>query len=294
MWKYLTSLLQRKPRVEKVDIVRRFELISRVGQGSMSKVWKVRDSRSGRIVALKVLDLEKTRKLEARFDSRLKKPTEGEIAIQLRHPRIVETTEFGMTTNGEQYLVMEYVEGMALSVLIDAQNEVMQKYRVRMMIELGDALQYFHKQQWIHRDICPRNVLLDMQYHVKLIDFGLAVPNTPPYQAPGNRTGTANYMAPELVKRQRTDQRIDIFSYAVTCYEMCAGRMPWDAAGTLEAVMQHMNTPATDLRVYVRDADPELSDTIMKGLELRPDDRWQTMAEMLQPLRQLADATTQG
>lgn len=294
MWKYLTSLLQRKPRVEKVDIVRRFELISRVGQGSMSKVWKARDSRSGRIVALKVLDLEKTRKLEARFDSRLKKPTEGEIAIQLRHPRIVETTEFGMTTNGEQYLVMEYVEGMALSVLIDAQNEVMQKYRVRMMIELGDALQYFHKQQWIHRDICPRNVLLDMQYHVKLIDFGLAVPNTPPYQAPGNRTGTANYMAPELVKRQRTDQRIDIFSYAVTCYEMCAGRMPWDAAGTLEAVMQHMNTPATDLRVYVRDADPELSDTIMKGLELRPDDRWQTMAEMLQPLRQLADATTQG
>lgn len=294
MWKYLTSLLQRKPRVEKVDIVRRFELISRVGQGSMSKVWKARDSRSGRIVALKVLDLEKTRKLEARFDKRLKKPTEGEIAIQLKHPRIVETTEYGMTTNGEQYLVMEYVEGMALSVLIDAQNDVMKKYRVRMMIELGDAIQYFHRQQWIHRDICPRNVLLDMQYHVKLIDFGLVVPNTPPYQAPGNRTGTANYMAPELVKRQRTDQRIDIFSYAVTCYEMCAGRMPWDAAGTLEAVMQHMNTPATDLRAYVRDIDPELSDTIMKGLELRPDDRWQTMAEMLQPLRQLADATPQG
>lgn len=294
MWKYLTSLLQRKPRVEKVDIVRRFELISRVGQGSMSKVWKARDSRSGRIVALKVLDLDKTRKLEARFDQRLKKPTEGEIAIQLKHPRIVETTEYGMTTNGEQYLVMEYVEGMALSILIDAQNDVMKKYRVRMMIELGDAIQYFHKQQWIHRDICPRNVLLDMQYHVKLIDFGLVVPNTPPYQAPGNRTGTANYMAPELVKRQRTDQRIDIFSYAVTCYEMCAGRMPWDAAGTLEAVMQHMNTPATDLRAYVPDIDPELSDAIMKGLELRPDDRWQTMAEMLRPLRQLADATPQG
>lgn len=294
MWKYLSSLLQRKPRVDKVDIVRRFELISRVGQGSMSKVWKARDSRTGRIVALKVLDLEKTRKLEARFDKRLKKPTEGEVAIQLKHPRIVETYEYGLTTNGEQFLVMEYVEGIALSVLIDAQNEVMRKHRLRMMIELGDAIQYFHRQQWIHRDICPRNVLLDMQYHVKLIDFGLVVPNTPPFQAPGNRTGTANYMAPELVKRQRTDQRIDIFSYAVVCYEMWAKRLPWDAAGTLEAVMQHMNTPATDLRLYVKDIDPRLSDTIMQGLELRPDDRWQTMAEMLRPLRELADARSQG
>ena len=292
MWKFLANLLKRQPRVPKVDITKRFELISRVGQGSMSKVWKARDSRNGKIVALKVLDLEKTRKFEARF-GKLKKPTEGEIALQLKHPRIVETWEHGITTTGEQFLVMEFVEGVALSVLIDAQNDVMRKYRLRMMIELGDALQYFHKHQWIHRDLCPRNVLLDMKYHVKLIDFGLVVPNTPPFQAPGNRTGTANYMAPELVKRQRTDQRIDIFSYSVACYEMCAGRLPWDAAGTLDAAMRHMNTPATDLREYMPGAPDKLVETLMKGLALAPDERWQTMAEMLRPLRELA-ADEQG
>ena len=83
------------------------------------------------------------------------------------------------------------------------------------------------------------------------------MPNTPEFQAPGNRTGTANYMAPELIKRQRTDQRIDIFSYAMTCYEMWAKRLPWDAAETLEAVMQHINMPPVDIRKLVRRIEPD-------------------------------------
>lgn len=277
--KFLRDLFSKRPKVVKTDIPRRFELIGRVGQGSMSNVWRARDGMTGKMVALKVLDLEKTRRLEARFPG-LEKPTEGEVAVQLVHPHIVRTFEHGITTSDEQFLVMEFVEGVSMSFLVDAQNEVMQTQRLRMMVELGKAIEFFHQQNWIHRDICPRNILLDKEWRIKLIDFGLVVPNTPEFQRPGNRTGTAQYMAPELVKRQKTDQRIDIFSYATTCYEMCTGRLPWDAGESLESVMQHMNTPPKDIREFVPDIDEQVADAIMKGLRMRPQDRWQTIGQM--------------
>lgn len=287
MFDFLKKLLNSKPKVVKLDINRRFQLVSRVGQGSMSKVWRAIDGRTGKTVALKLLDIDKTKRLESRFIGiRTRKPTEGEVAITLKHPHVVQTYEFGITTNNEQYLVMEFVEGVSLSYLVDAQNEVMKRNRLRMVVELGEAIEYFHKQNWIHRDICPRNVILDQEYSIKLIDFGLVVPNIPEFQAPGNRTGTANYMAPELIKRQRTDQRIDIFSYAVTCYEMYAKRLPWEAAETLDAVLQHINSPPDDIKKHVPDIDPRVADAIMQGLALDPRDRWQTMTEMVNELRE--------
>jgi serine/threonine protein kinase len=273
-----------KRDTKKVDLARRFELIARIGQGSMSKVWRARDRFTNEFVAVKVLDYAKTKRLESRFVG-LKKPTEGEIALQLRHPHIVRTLEAGITTEDEQFLVMEFIDGVSLSYLIDAQNDALKQNRLRFMIELGEAIEFFHQLNWIHRDICPRNVLIDRDQSIKLIDFGLVVPNTPEFQAPGNRTGTANYMAPELIKRQRTDQRIDIFSYAVTCYEMWAKRLPWEAAASLEAAVQHINKPATDIRKYAKKIDETVADTIMQGLALYPDDRWQTIGDMLAPLR---------
>lgn len=284
--KFLKQLFTRKPKVVKVDISRRFELLNRTGQGSMSKVWRARDLISGRIVALKLLDIAKTRRFESRFEGlKTRKPSEGEIAVQLKHPHIVTTFEHGLTTNDEQYLVMEFIDGVGLSYLIDLQNDVMKQNRLRFMVELGEAIEYFHRQNWIHRDICPRNVMLDRDHSVKLIDFGLVVPNIEEYRRPGNRTGTANYMAPELIKRQWTDQRIDIFSYAVTCYEMWAKRLPWEAAETLEAVVQHINMPPLDIREAAPGIDEVVAETIMKGLAVNPDDRWPTMTAMLQPLR---------
>lgn len=292
MLDFLKKLLG-SSKVPKQDITKRFQLIGRVGQGSMSKVWRAIDGRTGKTVALKLLDIEKTKRLESRFKAmKSPRPTEGEVALQLKHPHIVKTLEAGITTNDEYYLVMEFVEGVGLSFLIDVQNDVMIKNRLRFMIELGEAIEYFHRQNWIHRDICPRNVMLDADYSIKLIDFGLVVPNTPEYQAPGNRTGTANYMAPELIKRQRTDQRLDIFSYAVTCYEMYAKRLPWEAAETLDAVVQHINTPPEDLKQHAPGIDPRIAATIMKGLAIDPRDRWQTITAMLEPLREVQAAET--
>ena len=286
MLNFIKTLFKRRKKINKVDIDSRFQLISRVGQGSMSKVWRAVDRRLEKTVALKILDLEKTKRLESRFvQMKHKKPTEGEVAIALKHPHIVQTYEHGITTKNEQYLVMEFVEGMSLSYLVDVQNDVMKKNRLRFMVDLGDAIEYLHRQNWIHRDICPRNVIIDTSLSTKLIDFGLVVPNIAEYQAPGNRTGTATYMAPELIKRQRTDQRIDIFAFAVTCFEMCTKELPWPGGETLEAVVQHINLPPKELQKIAPEIDGQVARTIMRGLALQPSDRWQTMGQMLQPLR---------
>lgn len=274
-----------KQKLPKVDITKRYNLIARVGQGSMSKVWKAEDSMGGKLLAVKVLDKEKTKKFEARFQG-LNKPNEGQIALSLNHPYIVNTLDIGLTMEEEMYLVMDYVEGSGLSLLVDLQTEQMKRYRIRWMIQIGEALEYFHKKDLLHRDVCPRNIMVSDTDQIKLIDFGLALPNTPDFRKPGNRTGTANYMAPELIKRQPTDQRIDIFSYAVTCFEMYTKRHPWDAAMTIDAVLQHVNKPPLEIETLVPGIDSQIAKAIMKGLERDPNERWQKMGDMVKEFRE--------
>ena len=284
---FFKNLFKKKPKVFKTDIPRRFNLIGRVGQGSMSQVWWAVDTLSGRTVALKVLDKDKVERLESRFIG-LNKPTEGEVAVQLKHPNIVNTFEHGITTDDEQFLVMEFIEGVGLSYLIDVQNEVMQRNRLRFIVELGHAVEYFHRANWIHRDLCPRNVIIERDStSVKLFDFGLVVPNTPDFLQPGNRTGTALYMAPELIKRRPTDQRIDIFAYGLTCYEILARRLPWDyTSESIDAVVQHINVPPKPIAMFVPDIDEEVAEIIMKGIAPDREDRWKTTAKMVGRLEQ--------
>jgi len=250
----------------------------------MSKVWKAIDTRTGRAVVVKVLDKEKTEKLEQRFIG-LNRPREGEIAVKMDHPNVVRTLEHGLTMHGEQFLVMEVIDGAALTYFVEMQNERMRTRCLNYCIQLGEAIAYLHANDWIHRDLCPRNILIANDDTVKLIDFGLMVPNTAPFRKPGNRTGTAAYMAPELIKRQPTDQRIDIYSYSMTCYEMLTGKLPWPHADTLEAVLHHLNAPPRSIRELRTDLDQQVADTVMKGLERAPDQRWQTTRRMVNELQ---------
>src|SRR5438045_3811270 len=149
VFQFFKDLFDGKKRPPKTDITRRFELLGRVGQGSMSRVWRARDTISNRVVALKVLDKEKTARFESRFPPELKKPSEGEVAVTLNHPHIVKTHEWGITSDDEQFLVMEFVDGLGLSYLVDVQNDLMQKHRLSYMIQLAEALKYFHDQKWI-------------------------------------------------------------------------------------------------------------------------------------------------
>jgi serine/threonine protein kinase len=171
---------------------------------------------------------------------------------------------------------------------VDLQNDRMKSYCLSYCVQIGEALDYLHANDWIHRDLCPRNILVQDGDIIKLIDFGLMVPNTPEFRRPGNRTGTANYMAPELIKRLPTDQRIDIFSYAVTCFEMFSKQLPWPSADSLETVLQHVNSPPRDLKKLVPDLDDQLAGMIMKGIERNPEDRWRTTRRMVNELREAA------
>ncbi|QDT31320.1 serine/threonine protein kinase [Thalassoglobus polymorphus] len=285
---FLKRLFNKEPRIEKVDVEKRFQLLTRVGQGSMSKVWKATDPRNNDLVAVKVLDRAKLARLQQRFVG-LDKPSEGQIASVLNHPNVARTISHGITTNNEEFLVMEFIEGDSMSYLVETQNARMKENCIWYCIQLGEGLNYLHTNDWIHRDLCPRNIVVTKDDLVKIIDFGLMVPNTPEFRRPGNRTGTANYMAPELILRQPTDQRIDIFSYAVTCYEMYTGELPWPAADTMESVLHHVNQPPEDIRQYLPDLDEQIANAIMTGLEKKPDDRWRTVQRMVNEFREAGD-----
>jgi len=283
----LKNLFQRQPSgPPRVNLKTRFELISQMGMGTMSKVWKANDRQLQQFVALKMIDREALEKMNARFPG-LSRPEEGAVGMSLDHPCIVKTHEYGLSTENEPFIVMEYIDGFGLQQLVELQNETLERYRMTWIIKMGEALHYFHEQGWIHRDFCPKNILTTASGQIKLIDFGLAVPNTAPFQAPGNRTGTADYMAPELVRRQKTDQRIDVYSYAVTCFQMFSNQLPYARGKTLDQIVKNLNRPPKDIREAAPGIPESVAKVIMKGLEKHPDDRWQSVQEMTNAFRAL-------
>jgi serine/threonine-protein kinase len=265
----------------RLNVRGRFELLREAISGTMSKFYMARDRKTGQIVGLKILNREKTDAFEERFKG-LKKPSEGEIAAQLKHPNIVETYEYGLTTDGEQYLVMEYIEGPGLNFIITDSAQVLNGIRVPLIRQIAGALGAVHAAGFIHRDICPRNLMVEPNSGVlKLIDFGLTIPNKPEYLLPGNRTGNPNYMAPEISRRKKTDHRVDIFSFGVTAYEMCASRLPWIRGSDGKAAMDHASKPPADLRTYRPNVNGKLEEAILWCLKQDPVDRCPSMEEFL-------------
>jgi serine/threonine protein kinase len=252
-----------------VAVSKRFDLRGRTGQGSMSKVFQAYDRELGRTVALKLLDKEKTKKFEERFKGlATRKPTEGEVCIDLAHENLVKTYEFGTTTVGEPYLVMEWVEGSGLNFLIETKNAQLDGNRFRFVTQLCDATSYLHGQKFVHRDLCPRNVMVTPEGVVKLIDFGLTIPATPEFFAPGNRTGTTDYMAPEIIKRMTTDVRVDVFALGVTAFEVFTGMLPWERAPSSdENLRRRLNTAARNAKDLRPDLDDALVAVLMKSIE---------------------------
>ncbi len=271
-----------------VNVQKRFELLGRTGQGSMSKVWRARDKSTGRVVCLKLLDKTKTAAFEARFVG-LNKPREGAICVSLRHPNIVQTYEYGITTEGEPYLVMELVDGLGMNFLVETKSQQLEGNRIHILNQMAEGIGYLHRQNYLHRDICPRNAMVTKEGKVKLIDFGLAIPYTPEFCRPGNRTGTPNYLAPELIRRVTTDHRVDMFAMGVTAYEVFTGQLPWEKAQSLQTLLAHMNSPGRDPRDFVRDMDEATAKFLMKAIERDPRKRFQDPAKFQVALNDLPD-----
>jgi serine/threonine protein kinase len=176
-----------------------------------------------------------------------------------------------------------------MNSLLVAQDQRLEGRRVKFIRQTAEALAAVHAAGFIHRDVCPRNLMLSGDGEtIKLIDFGLSVPATRPFMQPGNRTGTPNYMAPELVRRQPTDQRLDVFAFGVTAYEICTGELPWTRGATGMAAMGHDRAP-TDIREYRPKINPRLASAIRACIEPRVEKRCPSMDKFHWMIRRVQD-----
>jgi serine/threonine protein kinase len=229
-------------------------------------------------VAVKILDKVKTAKFEQRFAG-MNKPREGPIAVTLRHKNIVQSYEYGQSMEGEPFIVMELIEGVGLNFLIETHSERLKGNRNSMLAQIADAIDFMHKHGFLHRDLCPRNVMVTEDNTPKLIDFGLTIPNTPLFGRPGNRTGTSSYLAPEVIRRVATDHRVDLFALGVTAYETFTFGLPWEKTDSLQLLISKMSSRPRDPRDLRPDLDERTAKVLLKSIERDPALRYQTAAE---------------
>jgi serine/threonine-protein kinase len=280
---FIRSLLEGS----KVDIAKRYEILRAAVSGTMSNFHMARDRETNEIVGLKILDKRKTDELEARFKG-LDKPTEGEIAVKFDHPRIVKTYSHGITTNNEQFLVMEFLDGPGLNSLVIGRSPILAGNRLTLARQAAEALETVHNAGYIHRDICPRNFVCSKDgTSLKLIDFGLTVPGEKEYLLPGNRTGTPNYMAPEVVRRKATDLRLDVFAYGVSMYELFAFELPWQRGSDGRAAMGHGLSEPAPLSKFYPTIHPTLEAAIHKCIESEPEKRFANISQFLKAISRL-------
>jgi len=266
----------------RVDVAQRFILLREAISGTMSDFYVARDRQSDEIIGLKILNRKKTVQFEARFKG-LNKPTEGEIAKQLNHPRIVHTLEYGHTTEGQHFLVMELLKGPGLNSLILEKSPYLTERRLKLVRQMAQSIGAVHTAGFIHRDICPRNFICTSKADsLKLIDFGLTVPAEKQYMQPGNRTGTPNYMAPEIIRRRSTDHRVDLFSMGVTLFQMFTFELPWPGGdNTGMAALMHDTQKPVEISERCPNINRTLAKAISSCLAAHPDNRPATAEDFL-------------
>jgi tRNA A-37 threonylcarbamoyl transferase component Bud32 len=254
------------------------EILELLGMGGMGMVYKARQPRLDRIVALKILPVESAQ--HPSFAERFGR--EAKALAKLNHPGIVDVYDFGQTGQ-YYYFVMEYVDGMNLRSLLSNQT-VTPRQALELVVQICTALQYAHDEGVVHRDIKPENILLNKKGQVKIADFGLAkllgtAPDTALTMSQA-AMGTLNYMAPEQRQNaQGVDHRADIYSLGVVFYEMLTGEVP----------MGRFDPPSKKVQVDVR-----LDEVVLRALEREPARRYQQVSEVKTDVESVAkDAAEQ-
>ena len=273
----------------RVDLWKRFERLRESHSGTMSTFYKVRDNRTGEVLGLKVVDREKAAPVEARYKG-LGKPGEGEIGAKVSGPNIVRTVEWGESTSGEPFVVTEFIAGTLLHALLAAGKPLTPVQRIDLVRQAATAVGAVHTAGFVHRDICPRNFMLRPDGRLVLFDFGLTVPDKPVFLQPGNRIGTPNYMAPEVVRRRQADKRLDVFSFGVTAYEICTLHSPWPRGTSGAAALAH-DQPPDDIRQHWPEIPEPLAAAISACLAADPEKRPPTMQRFLGMIAKLPGGT---
>jgi len=260
--------------------VSHYKILKKLGGGGMGVVYRAEDLTLTRSVALKFLP----HGLEADEPERARFLQEARAAAILNHPNICtihETAE----ADGQQFIVMEYVDGKTLRDIIPVK---MLQDGITYAIQIAEALQEAHTHGIVHRDIKAENIMVNTKNQVKVMDFGLAkLKGSLKSTKTSSTVGTLAYMAPEQIQSGEVDARSDIFSFGVVLYEMLAGHLPF--RGEHEAAMMYsiLNEEPASLQTYLPDAPSELLHTVNRALEKNPEERYQTVHDMLIDLRRM-------
>ncbi|MEM7802809.1 MAG: protein kinase, partial [Chloroflexota bacterium] len=263
----------------------RYEIVSELGSGGMSTVYKANDPNLGRVVAIKIIHHHLTTNED--FVRRFR--DEAAVVAQLRHPNIVQVYDFN-SDDDVYFIVFEFVPGVTLQDHLKRLNELQRRVSVDEIIkytqQIGSALDYAHGRGLVHRDIKPANVMINVYGDAILTDFGIAkIMDSTHHTATGAVLGTARYMSPEQIKGQTVDGRSDTYSLGVMLYEMASGFPPYDAESVMTILMMHVNDPIP--RLPKLDLPGGLNDCIETAMAKEPEDRYQTLAELSADLNRL-------
>ena len=258
----------------------RYEIIEKIGTGGMATVYRAKCHVLKRDVAVKILRDEFTTDNEfiKRFNA------EAESAASLTHPNIVSVYDVGHEGN-LYYIVMELVKGKTLKEIIVEEGKLPWKWAVNLSIQIARGLEKAHKNNIIHRDIKPHNIIITEDGTAKVTDFGIAkaVSNST-ITAFGATTGSVHYFSPEHAKGSRTDQKSDLYSLGVVMYEMVTGRVPFDADTPVSVALKHMQEEPVEPRVLNSTIPMSLNKIILKAMQKDPNMRYQTATEMINDL----------
>ncbi|HMG11658.1 MAG TPA: protein kinase, partial [Gemmatimonadaceae bacterium] len=266
-------------------LAERYRLIAQLGRGGMATVYLAHDLKHARDVAVKIVHPVVASALGADLFLR-----EIEIVAQLHHPHIVPLFESG-EANGSLYYIMPYEAGASLRDRIARDSPLPLEDVLLILRDVCDALAYAHQHGVVHRDVKPDNVLLSGR-HAMVTDFGVAKAATRvagEIGVGGIALGTPTYMAPERIAAlPNVDQRADIYSFGVLAYELLAGRPPFEGKTPRDVVNAHLSSVPKPLTVYRSDVPVPLAELVMKCLEKRPDDRWQSADDLVRRLESIA------
>jgi len=255
-----------------------YRILDHVGSGGMADVYRAVDKTETMEVALKVLKPEGIRVVE-----QLKKtgaPSEGEIGLHFSHPSVVQTYEHAQWRSSH-YIALEMLDWASLSDLITHRSPLLRARRYATVRKMCQGIAHIHDRGFIHRDICPKNALIDANGDPKIIDFSLTVPRDLGGKGADKRSGTPSYMAPEQVRAKSFDVRSDLYSFGVTMYEVLTWKHPFRSRQKERSMAAHLNVQAPPPSHHDHSIPQAVDAVILRAMAKEPQDRFQSIGELM-------------
>lgn len=265
---------------EGIFLGKRYEILERVGSGGMADVYKGKDHKLNRYVAVKVL------KSDYRSDEIFiqKFLSEAQAAAGLMHPNVVNVYDVGQD-RGLYYMVMELVEGITLKDYIEKKGQLSANETISISIQMATGIQAAHDQHIIHRDIKPQNIIISIDGKVKVTDFGIARATTSTQTISTNVMGSVHYTSPEHAKGGNVDEKSDIYSAGITMYEMITGHVPFDGDSTVSVAIKHLQEEIPSPVKEVPEIPYSLECIILKCTQKNAERRYQNCQELIMDLK---------